>query len=331
MRISRTVWIRVFQAILSVSLLYYLVQLIEWNSVRMLFESGVIHEMWSGPVVLLIGLSLAAERWRMILQFFRVKISRFDAFYFYLTGTSYGVALPGVIGGDVVRIAMCQSRTGAATTAILTTVIIERGFGLFGVAIIGAIGALAISSSLGHEVGNYVLFISPAVVAGVLLVLLVTLLGASHLGHFGSVAGYSTKVGAIVRQFVVLMKSFPISLALKTLLLSTAFQASEIWIFYYFGSLLQIDVPISFYLFVVPLVYLSTVLPISLGGVGVREGVLVWLFAMIGTPASDAVLLAFLVYLNRIVVAVLGGCVHFTMVFVKGRGTSPFKEKKNTQ
>jgi glycosyltransferase 2 family protein len=328
MLISRPVWVRLLQAVVSVSLLYYLIQLIDWPSVRALVESGVAYKLWPGPVILLIGIGLAAERWRRVLEFFKVSIRRFEALYLYLVGAFYGVALPGVMGGDVVRIAMCRSRTGAGISPILASVTIERGFGLWGVAIIGTFGVFTISPSLRQEIGSYALLISPAIAAGVPLGLLTALFAANHLGRLRFKREYAVRLGALVQHIVTLAKTFPVPLAITTLLLSTAFQASEIFIFYYFGSLLQIDVPISFYLFVAPIVYLSTFLPISLGGVGVREGVLVWFFAMIGVPASNAVLLAFLVYLNRIVVAGIGGCAHI-LVKPKARVTPTEKEAQS--
>ncbi|MBW2532892.1 MAG: hypothetical protein JRI55_15475 [Deltaproteobacteria bacterium] len=50
-------------------------------------------------------------------------------------------------------------------------------------------------------------------------------------------------------------------------------------------------------------------LPISLGGLGVREGVIVYFFVGLGVATSDAVSLSFVVYFNRILVALIGGAV----------------------
>jgi glycosyltransferase 2 family protein len=311
MRLTRTAWLRLLQATLSISLLYYLIQLIDWVSVGTLAQAGIVYDLWPGPVILLFGLSLAAERWRMILKFFRISLSRFDALSFYLAGTFYGLALPGVLGGDVVRIALCRSKTDSPSFSILSSVTIERGLGLWGVSLIGSLGTLMISSALRDEIGFSVQLISPAVAIGVPLSLLLAFLLVHYFGQLRFTLRFVEGIYKHIDKIVLLARDLPASLALKTLFLSTAFQSSDILIFYYFGSLLQIDIPFTFYIFVIPIVYLSTVLPISLGGVGIREGVLVWFLTMLGTPASDAVLLAFMVYLNRIVVALLGGGWYF--------------------
>jgi uncharacterized membrane protein YbhN (UPF0104 family) len=48
------------------------------------------------------------------------------------------------------------------------------------------------------------------------------------------------------------------------------------------------------------------VLPISIGGIGVREGTLVFFFSIFGLSSELALALALLVYLSNIVVAIPG-------------------------
>lgn len=61
---------------------------------------------------------------------------------------------------------------------------------------------------------------------------------------------------------------------------------------------------------IMPLVYICTILPFSLGGLGVREGALVYLLAKMGVPASDGVALSFLIYINPVLVDSVGGILH---------------------
>lgn len=130
---------------------------------------------------------------------------------------------------------------------------------------------------------------------------------ADRVGRVRKGSGIVGKGIEMVQQFARRVHELPARLTIRTLFFSTAFLASEIFIYFYFGHVMKIDVPFAFYLFVIPLVYLATVLPISLGGIGVREGVLVWFLSIAGVSASEAVLLAFLVYLNRVLVGTIGG------------------------
>lgn len=60
----------------------------------------------------------------------------------------------------------------------------------------------------------------------------------------------------------------------------------------------------------VPVIILLTMLPISVGGFGVREGAFVYLFAQVGTPVSDAFTLSVVVYLVGLI-SLLPGAVIF--------------------
>jgi glycosyltransferase 2 family protein len=282
--------------------------------VSALARSGTVWALWPGPLILLAGLLVAAERWHLVLAFFGVSLKRLEALRLYLIGSFYGVVLPGVLGGDAVRVALCRARTGASLSPIIASVAIERGLGLWGVALIGTIGAFSIAPALRSTVGPHVLWIALVLALCAPLALLVSLRCsglALRLLRARVVRDWAPSLATSLEATVAQLRSLPWGLTLKTLLVSTLFQSSEIFVFSYFGSLLGIEAPFAFYVFVVPLIYLSTVLPISLGGVGVREGVLVWMLAKIGVPASAGVLLAFLAYLNRVAVALIGGGAQF--------------------
>lgn len=61
----------------------------------------------------------------------------------------------------------------------------------------------------------------------------------------------------------------------------------------------------------IPVIVLVSILPISVGGWGVRESVMVGLFALIGISSSDALALSVLLGLGGIVVAIPGAFLWF--------------------
>ena len=70
---------------------------------------------------------------------------------------------------------------------------------------------------------------------------------------------------------------------------------------------LGVTLPLSVWFAVVPLVALAMVLPISIGGVGVREGGLAFLLAPSGVPAEQAVAIGLLWFLTTIANGLVGG------------------------
>lgn len=69
---------------------------------------------------------------------------------------------------------------------------------------------------------------------------------------------------------------------------------------------LGVDLKLSQLLFVVPLVYVATVLPISLGGLGVREGVLAGLLTIYGAELQEGVMISLMMLMVLIIVGLVG-------------------------
>ena len=115
------------------------------------------------------------------------------------------------------------------------------------------------------------------------------------------------KVTAFVQSGLEAFQGLKGQTLARILVLSAVFQGGDIAVTFLLARALDLDVPFVALLGVVPLVYLATVLPISLGGLGVREGTLAFLLARYGVAASDAITLSFLVYLNRVLVGSIGG------------------------
>jgi hypothetical protein len=70
MRLETKHSLRLLQAAISIAIVYYLLQLVDWKVLEQLLFSGILPALWPGPLILLLGLMLAAERWRAILGFF---------------------------------------------------------------------------------------------------------------------------------------------------------------------------------------------------------------------------------------------------------------------
>ena len=57
----------------------------------------------------------------------------------------------------------------------------------------------------------------------------------------------------------------------------------------------------------VPVTYVITLLPVSLGGIGIREGVTVYFLSRAGVSASDATLLALFAFTTKASLGLVGG------------------------
>ena len=89
-------------------------------------------------------------------------------------------------------------------------------------------------------------------------------------------------------------------------LLSLVSQLLVIVTYYFIGQSLHVNLELSEYILIVPVVAIFTSLPISVGGMGVREGIMVFLLGTMGVVTSNAVSIS-LIYLTILILITLPG------------------------
>ncbi len=115
-------------------------------------------------------------------------------------------------------------------------------------------------------------------------------------------------------QTVVQALHAPRSLVLATLL-SVFVQLANVVAVWLLGVALNLPVPASYYGVVVPMVSLLTLLPVSLNGMGVREGGVIVFLAPLGVDQATALTLSFLWFAVNSAVSLLGGVVYLWGAF----------------
>jgi uncharacterized membrane protein YbhN (UPF0104 family) len=100
--------------------------------------------------------------------------------------------------------------------------------------------------------------------------------------------------------------------------LSIVVQVANVILVWLVGTALGAPVPASYYWVLVPMVSLLTMLPISVNGMGVREGATAVLLAPLGVAQETAVTLALLWFAVTALVSLSGG-----VVYLSGRFQRP--------
>lgn len=99
-------------------------------------------------------------------------------------------------------------------------------------------------------------------------------------------------------------------LMFSTTVLSVGVQAANVVLVWLIGLALDAPVPGVYYWVVVPMVSLLTVLPLSLNGMGIREGGLVLFLTPVGATETTALTIAFLWFAATTSVSLAGGFVY---------------------
>lgn len=250
-----------------------------------------------------LGAALAGTlRWRELLRARELELPLGWLLRTFLIGRFFGAFTPSTTGLDGYRGIEVARRTGQTATSA-SVIVIEKLFGLVGMAVVcAALLPFGLVQRLGPTA--VLVAVGMATIAGLGLFLVASPERAAAIGKLapgpirgrvvklaGALSGAGLRGGTVIRA---------LSLGVVThLCLSATFVAS--------GRALGVEVGLLELLSVGNAIVLAVLLPVSVGGVGVREGTAVLLLAGAGVATTDAVLLALLSYLTGQVPALLGG------------------------
>jgi uncharacterized membrane protein YbhN (UPF0104 family) len=267
------------------------------------WHTSTLAWLLSGLALTALAVGLAAARWQRVAVVLDLRARLSTLVSHYLAGMFVGNLLPSTIGGDVLRVTRLSASTGDSPGSF-ASVVLERFSGWIVLPLMTLVG-LAIHPSL-LQLGapsRIALFLS--IGALVLLAVLVTAGASPHLGgRLAHNQGWLRFIGAVHlgmerfrRQPGAALAVIGVSLAYQLTLVVAAWMASHA---------LGINVGITVLLAFMPAVAMAQVLPISIGGLGLREGALVVFLHPLGVSSGHAIALGLLVYGLNLTVSLLG-------------------------
>ncbi|GAA3915345.1 lysylphosphatidylglycerol synthase transmembrane domain-containing protein [Litoribacillus peritrichatus] len=251
---------------------------------------------------------ISAYRWQMFLAVKRIKVSMRKLFSFYMVGMFLNNFLPGAVGGDIVKTADLYRLTRNGNYAI-SSVFLERFTGLVGLAIIGVIASVWTFDAT----DSWLVLFSVLGVAAFLVVVLVVmwceplmLLTVKMCRRClpSSVADKFSDLYAALHSY----RKHPREMTLA-ILISIVLQLMFALYYGLFALLLGIDIDMVYFIVFLPAITLVTMLPISLGGLGVREALMVVLFAEVGIGSAEILSISLTVHVVNIGLSLWGGLI----------------------
>ena len=262
-----------------------------------------LHPAWLlvAALLQLAAVATSVARWNVLLRSQRLLVPARLLVRSFLVGRFIGVLTPSTAGLDVYRAVDIGRRTGHPA-ASARVILVEKAFGLLALSI-ATIALLPFGVT--HLVGplGLVITFGVAALAGAGLWVLRRPRALTPLARLlGPLRGRAEKLlGALASEPVgagAAMASLGLGV-LGHVLTASVFVAT--------GMALGVSASVFELLFVGLAIVLAVLLPISVGGVGVREGTAVLLLGTIGVAPTDAALLALLGYLAGQPPALLGG------------------------
>jgi hypothetical protein len=274
------------KAVVSLGLLAYLFSKVDVRSVA--DELRNLHGEFAALAVIgyVAVQFVGILRWRIMVhvQGYGHGYGRLAAYYF--AGLFFNLFLPTSIGGDLSRCYYLADNRSDILRA-MTTILADR---ISGMTALICIAAVAVSAT---SVVIPVWMTAVTVGGGVLLIL-------------GLLIPFV--LPRIFRRFELPYRYWQNPRFMAASLAASFFiQISIVIITMFIGLSVGADIPWGFYFVFTPLVAVAGMIPISLNGLGVREGAYVYFLSQVGLPASQALAFAILWLILITFNSVLGG------------------------
>jgi uncharacterized protein (TIRG00374 family) len=301
-------WRRIARVAVGITLLVVLISRVDAGELgRTLLSARPAYLLLAFAFIFLCNL-LSAWQWSVLLAApGPASVSFWRLLVLYLVGKFFNYFLPTSMGGDIVRAYELAKAHPQAELAV-ASVVMTRVTGLFGLLLTLAVSSLFYpqSGGIGDSLKSVLLAGCAVAIVGSAIIFSATPLKvAALLG-----AGLSQRVNAFLTA-IQTYRRYQAAL-LSSTLLAALFQVATAFVYYYVSLALNLHVSIIYLLVIIPLIGLVAMAPLSINGLGLREGSLVVLLSQAGIAATDGLSLALLVLALSTGNALLGGVLYIS-------------------
>ena len=283
-----------------------------------------------------LGLLVGALRWHLILRTAGLPLPWAKVFSIFFIGQFFNSFMLGACGGDLARAYYVARAWPGKRAEAATTALIDRAVGLLVlVAFASAVIAYRFHLFFDHIGNRWMGYVMISFLGGA-VILLTLLLRKNLFEHWPFFQRWEkqTALGATFRRIydaLFLFHGHPRALSgavvlsfLNMILLTLACVC--------LGRSLNVELRVRDYFTVFPVITVLSSLPLTPGGLGVREGLFVELLNTLGVAASKALPLSLLTYLGGLVWSLLGGLVFLGYSSSRGHSmTSELAAMKDTE
>ena len=248
----------IIQYILLFLLLYYLYKnnYFDLEFLNSFFYKKIFYIVFLFSFITII---LNSYRWLIILKSHKFKISFFEIFKLVYISSFFNNILPGSYGGDLVRIFFISKIAKKNKLKISSSIFLDRIYGLFGLIFLGNFVFLIVS--IRYDLFYFFIIFN---CISIILIILIYII----IKRFTFLSNFAYKIKNFFElQFDVLLKCISISIVLFFFVHLSIYIISR----YYF----ELDINLLIVFFSNTISTLSSVIPITPGGVGIAEFVYV--------------------------------------------------------
>jgi uncharacterized protein (TIRG00374 family) len=246
-----------------------------------------------------------AIRWKMLLGFYQIRASILKLVEIMFVSNAVGHLLPSGIGADIIRVYELSKSKGS-TDKVLASVFLDRVFGLISMLLVAFLAAwyANITGQIGWAIP---LLISTAVLLAPAGFIIARYSFSKNI-RLDTSRELLIKITDFYNKFISALRQTAIPaygyIVLILLSFFVQFIRSLVFLFLFIG--LGADMPVVNYFIFIPIVFILMLLPISIGGLGVRETALFAFFGPYGLSVATCTVSGLIFHALQLVMIIPG-------------------------
>ncbi len=262
-------------------------------------------------VAFIISQAILASRWWLLLRTQEIYIPVWAAIKLHFLGLFYNNAMPGSVGGDLIRAWYVTKHTEKKFEAVLS-IFVDRFIGLLSSLIMAGFCYFVllhnVNLGISRETAGGIL--KWVIIAVIALVILAAIIPAGRkllvkIYKLGLEFAKKLITAAVLygRNPLTILAAFGLTFLLQSIVIAG---------FWLIGRQIGIEASVKYYFVFFPLTWGLGAIPVSVGGAGGVEGGLAGLFVLAGVEAEQALAIALCQRAVWIVAALPGAWIHWT-------------------
>jgi len=264
---------------------------------------------FAGFALCLLGLAARAFRWMLIMRHMGLHVPYWRVLEIYTISYWFNTFMPGSMGGDLYKM-YDVSRASAKKIRPAVTVLAERITGVLALVVVAVVALALFHDKVPVPPWFLALILKGAAVAMVLV--LIAMLRFKACWSFAlRVCPFLHRllpveraqvIGEVFEEMrrkpVLFVEAFALGLCIQVLVLAT---------YYVLALAITKDIPGIYFFTLFPLIEITSLVPITVNGIGIKEGLLVFSLRYAEVGPAFAMGLGILFRIVAILLAVIGG------------------------
>ena len=308
---------------ISILLLIFLFRRVDTHSVFGIIKNAARLKLVFAFLVFFSAYILAILRWEILLKGAQIHLPFKRIIISFAGGVFFNLFMPSTIGGDLVRSIDLAAHT-RKTKEVVATVLLDRLSGYLGLVIVAIIAAL-----LGwHYILYQSVLLSLGIIIFLLVVILLVLFNTSIYARLNKLLTNSRTAGhrkeaSLKERIKEIIKNLHHEIhvfrhkkriIVNNLMLSVIIQITTPLTFYIIALALGLKIPLLYFFIFLPIITAITLLPISIGGLGLRDATTIFFFAKAGVSKDLAFAMSLVNFSFILICAGLGGLIYVLTV-----------------